>query len=502
MNKKLQEARGALVRGEIEHAVACWEEIMVRASEPSHFLEYLQLLWALYRYGEASLVQKRLLSSPNLRAEECLVVAKHLFANNRITESVLFTQKAHALNPQDADIAVMHAAALERSGSATQARSLLEAVLVDHPHHLRGVRLLAHIERIQGDPVSAMNRLLGHLSATTSEEDWRIRYELAIALEQAGYPHQAMEALLEAKKQLQPSAMQHYQAWRMQSDKQWALTQLINRERFSKWQSSAWELSQPMRICLLAGFPRSGTTLLESVLSVHPDCIGTDESRILASQFRDPLLLQACSVDAAMSELDSFGAEALDAGRAEYLRCTEEYLGVAIGERLLVEKEPLLTADLAVPLRLFPEAKILMPLRDPRDVVISFYFTIVPLASHSVAAINLGECCRYYAEVMRHWLHLREVLSPDSWFESRYEDLISDPTSQTQKMAAFLGLTWTPDLLCHHKRSAEKVISTPTYADIAQPLYRHSLQRWRKYESWLAPHMHYLKPYLDAFGYE
>jgi hypothetical protein len=135
-------------------------------------------------------------------------------------------------------------------------------------------------------------------------------------------------------------------------------------------------------------------------------------------------------------------------------------------------------------------------------VVISFYFTIVPTAPNSVAAATLEETCIYYAEVMRHWLLLRERLDPSRWMESRYEDLLADPETQTRRLAGFLNLDWRPEMLAHHQRRHEgRNVSTPTYDDVSQPLYSRSLGRWRRYEEWLAPHLHHLEPYLEAFGY-
>lgn len=142
-----------------------------------------------------------------------------------------------------------------------------------------------------------------------------------------------------------------------------------------------------------------------------------------------------------------------------------------------------------------------MPLRDPRDVVISFFFTIVPLSSGSVAAISLEESCRYYAEVMRHSLTLRKIISPDRWMESRYEDLLAHPEKQTRAIAKFLDVEWTPDMVSHHKKKPYKAVSTPTYDDVSKPLYTRSKGRWRNYEKYLAPHLHHLEPFIEAFGY-
>lgn len=497
-----QQAREAIAAGDLDEALDYWTALCSADAAPEDFLEYLELLWALYRLADAVLVQEKLLHHPATTSQQCLAVAKRLFDLHRYPESARFTFRAFVLDPTNPDIAAMHAASLERSGEFQKAREVLCSTLENFPNHARSVRHLSHMDRIQGDHDLAIQRLTRQLAHQSSADDWRLRYELAAALDNAGDPVGAMRELLAAKQQLAPVSLAHYKSWRELSDRQWLLTTSLDAHRLRSWQDLAGKLQPSMRICLMAGFPRSGTTLLERILVAHPECIGTDESGILATQFRNPLVFEAPDIVTALAELDALDAESLADGREEYLRCTCEYLGEQLDGRILIEKEPLLTADLAVPLRLFPEAKILIPLRDPRDVVISFFFTIVPLSPNSVAATDLGECCRYYAEVMRHWLHLREILPSAQWMESRYEDLLEDPELQTKKLATFLGVTWQSDMLSNRANTQGRGVSTPTYADVAKPLYSHSMKRWKHYRKWLEPHLHHLQPFIEAFGYE
>lgn len=495
-----QEAAKALERGDLALALDLWREVTRGDTRPADLLEHATLLHQLYRSSEAVPLWDRLLEHSETTTENLLVAAKLWFQLGRFTACVRFTEQALLAYPGCPDIASMHAAALERSGDKKRAKEVALDSLGEHPGHARLVRQIAHIERGEGDFESAKQRLELQLRESPSADDWRLRYELAAVLDRMGDHAAAMRELGEAKQQLAPRSAIHRPLWRAISARQWELTRALTTERLARWDES--ESAMAERLCLMAGFPRSGTTLLEQVIGAHPGCIGTDESGILATQFRDPVIFAAASADDAIDELESYTAEDLAAGRSEYFRCTADVLGQAPGGRLLLEKDPLLTADLAIPLRLFPGAKLLMPLRDPRDVVISFYFTIVPTAPNSVAAATLEETCIYYAEVMRHWLLLRERLDPSRWMESRYEDLLADPETQTKRLAGFLNLDWRPEMLAHHQRRHERRnVSTPTYDDVSQPLYSRSLGRWRRYEEWLAPHLHHLEPYLEAFGY-
>lgn len=492
------EAQGALERGDIEQALAIWSRITSGHAATGDLLEHAALLHRLYRSNDAAPLWERLIAHPEATPGQWLAAAKLAFQAGRFAASSRFTARALAACPDSADIAAMHASALERSGDREQAARVAADLLDRFPGHARLVRQVAHLERLGGRFVEAKDRLERQLVHHPGEEDWRLRHELAAVLDRLGEFGGAMRELELAKQQLAPESAKLRPAWRAMTERQWEVTRSLSKERLERWQEPL--SGAPRRIFLLAGFPRSGTTLLEKILTTHPDCIGTDESGVLATQFRDPIIFGATSASAAIGELDGLEPEDLAAGRDEYFRCTEDLLGEQVGWRLLIEKDPLLTADLALPLRLFPEARILMPLRDPRDVVLSFFFTIVPLAPNSVAASSLEDTCRYYAEVMRHWILLRERLDPRRWMESRYEDLLADPESRTRQLAEFLGIDWRPDLLAHHKGGG-RAMGTPTYDDVSKPLYTRSLERWRNYGRWLEPHLHHLQPFMDAFGY-
>lgn len=496
-----EEALQALKDGEIGRALSLWRQLTAGNPDPTLLLEHFQVLAELHHLGESPAVLAKLRAHPDATPAQLLPAAKILFQVGRFGESARFTRAALARAPDHPDIAAMHAASLERSGNAGEARSVVRRTLSRHPQHARSLRLLAHIERRAGRLEAARDLLVRHLAEHPSAEDWRLRYELAPVLDRLGEYAEAVRTLALAKHQLHAPSEAQRPAWRAMTERQWSLTTSLDPERLEAWARTAEELRPPLRLCLMGGFPRSGTTLLEQVLTAHPECLGTDETGILANRFRNPLVMSAASAAAAVAEFDAMSADALSAGRAEYLRCTEDFLDEAVGGRLLVEKDPLLTADLAVPLRLFPDAKILMPLRDPRDVVLSFFFTIVPLSANSVAAASLGDSCRYYAEVMRHWLFLREPLGPGRAMESRYEDLLAQPEAQTRRLAGFLELEWSPEMIEHHHARREKSVRTPTYDDVSKPLYTRSLGRWKNYERWLEPHLSHLEPFLEAFAY-
>jgi hypothetical protein len=328
-----------------------------------------------------------------------------------------------------------------------------------------------------------------------------LQYELAAALDRLGQYDAAWNALCQAKEQLAPKAAGHLRASQFtRRRRRWELAQSVTAADQRRWRQAGESLAPSKRIALLTGFPRSGTTLLEQIIASHPDAIDTDESGILMSQFIEPLIWNAHDATSAIIELRSFDTSQLAAGRDAFFELTENYLDQPIGERLLIEKNPLLTADLALPLRLFPEASLLIALRDPRDVVLSYLFTLIPLNWSSAPAIDVVEACRFYADTMRHWLWWRERLDWP-WCELQYEKMIADPTSETKRVAEFLGLSWHESMLDESRRSERKAVRTPTYDDVTKPLYTRALGRWKRYQQHLEPGLSILQPFVKAFGY-
>ena len=498
---KEQKAEACLQQGDLDGAIRLWKESAREGADASKIAQWISQLHALHCTSFCGELLNALLTHEGGMAQDYLGVAKLYFLLARFDTASLLTSCALDREPENPDIMTMLASCNERTNDTEQAAKILHQVLEKHPGHGRATRVMARIERRRENFAQARHVLTRHLQQFPSSEDWRLQYELASVCDRLGEYDAALDNLTKAKNQLAPQ-VPHQQSAQL-GQRQWQVARKIDTTRLARWREHANALSPRQNVCFLGGFPRSGTTLLENILCSHPRCIGTDETGILSAQFIKPLVIQASSADAAVEELDDFHPEDVSAGRAEYLRCTEDYIGERIEGRWLVEKEPLLTPDLAVPLRLFPDAKILMPLRDPRDVIISYLFTIVPLNAESAGASDFGSACQFYADVMRHWIHLREILPPEQWMESRYEHLLADPEGQTKQLAEFLGIGWSTSMVSHHKKDpGKRQVSTPTYDDVSKPLYTRSLNRWRNYEDQLKPHLHHLEPYIQAFGYE
>lgn len=130
--------------------------------------------------------------------------------------------------------------------------------------------------------------------------------------------------------------------------------------------------------------------------------------------------------------------------------------------------------------------RVVIALRDPRDVVISCYFQNIPLNAINANFLSLERTARHYANLMDVWLAVRQW-EGFAWIETRYEETVADLAQEGRRVTEFLGLSWHPDQARFYEKSGKKQMYSPTYHDASQPVYARSVSRWRAYEKHLAP---------------
>ena len=145
--------------------------------------------------------------------------------------------------------------------------------------------------------------------------------------------------------------------------------------------------------------------------------------------------------------------------------------------------------------------KLLIALRDPRDVVLSCFMQALPLNTNSVWYLSLDRAAARYEADLGAWLRLRELL-PSPWLEVRYEDTVRQLEREARRALEFLGLPWDDAVLGYRDRMTTKAVASPTYEAVAQPLYTRAIGRWKNYEKHFGPALARLAPLAKAFGYE
>jgi tetratricopeptide (TPR) repeat protein len=245
----------------------------------------------------------------------------------------------------------------------------------------------------------------------------------------------------------------------------------------------------------LLGFARSGTTLLENILASHPDFVALGEKEVLVESFSEYL-----SNDKGADRLAAADEATLDKFRDAYWRRVAHYCKDDIAGKLFVDKRPLATVKLALVAKLFPDAKILFAVRDPRDVVLSCFRRQFLLNPSMFEFLELRNAARYYSLVMRLAAISREKFA-QPWFETRHEALIEDFDVEIQKIFDFLGVEWSDGVRGFAENAKHRFITTPSSTQVIKGLSREGAGQWRHYREQLAPVLPVLRPWIEKFGY-
>lgn len=251
----------------------------------------------------------------------------------------------------------------------------------------------------------------------------------------------------------------------------------------------------------LFGFQRSGTTLLDTML-------GSDET----IQVMEELPVLNRIVDR-LQQHPNFPANLyrlktpeLNQLRDAYLSTASECLLAATGQaldrnRLLIDKSPLNGVFAPLIRALFPEARLIMALRHPCDVVLSCFMQEFTMTPFMLNYTSLRGVASVYQQVMGLWLRYQSAHPLDAHL-IRYEDLVADKDAALRALMAHIGHRSDAVLGDHTEHATRRgLINTPSYHQVSQPVYTTARYRWRRYEAQLAEVMPMLEPFIEAFGY-
>ena len=360
--------------------------------------------------------------------------------------------------------------------------------------------LVATLEISNGQLDSARQKLEKALQnpLQTPEETFRAHKELARVLDKMGV-YTEVFSHLHAAGEVSPRLPEV-----QKQDAQMVLTMLetykteFDSDLLGRWANTTFPTNLPAPVFLL-GFMRTGTTLTQEVLAAHPTVFVADETDLIMSVVQElkRMFNQQGSVPEMLRQLDLEGVLHL---RAFYWQRANALFGDKLSGKLFLDKTTMNSIDIGLINCLFPDAKLVFLLRDPRDVCLScFMQTMIPTPS-TVHLLTWQNTARFYAQIMDWWATVKPKLSME-FIEFRYEDAVFDFETAFRRVFDFLALTWDPKVADFHKNVAGKVIASPSFSQVAQPLYSSSVGRWRHYETEYATVSEYLQPFINHYGY-
>ena len=413
----------------------------------------------------------------NWRALNCLGLA--LQYADRLDESLSCYRQSIAINPDHAATYSNMADTLKYKGDIDGAVKYYRTALRLDPTLYPAHHALAFCRKFDKDDkdIHAMESLLT-AADITDKQKMHLNYALAKAYEDTGNFDRSFSHLEQANRYKRSTFDFNVQDVVQILEKP---AQLFNPDLIDQFPDSGFPDRTPI---FIIGMPRSGSTLVEQILSSHPDVHGAGEIhdfyRVL-EKYR--LNVFKAEFDQGVNDLTVTDLREIG---EQYTQRLQNYTDDSqhITDKFLQNFMLLGIIRLAL-----PNARIIHCVRDPVDTCLSCYkqmFRKFHLYSYDLA--ELGTYYRHYENLMQHW---RAVL-PGSFLDFHYEDLIDDQRGQTEKLLDYCGLDWNDACLNYHRN--RRAVMTASDSQVRQSIYKSSVRRWKRYEK-------HLQPLLDALDY-
>jgi len=464
--------RAHLERKTFAKALAAGERAV--ALDPKDSVAQLLRIDGLLRCGlnaEAFAASKRLLSEKRNDPAVNLRIGNFFTRTNRHTEAARCYERARVLDPSDRSIVYNLVSAHIALGNLDEAVRLLDDLLRKDPHEFKAYYTRTTLRKWTPDHnhVADMEHVLAKLPSGHEEEP-TLCFSLAKELEDLREWPRAFSYLKrggDARRRMLPDY-----------DVQIELDMIADVRKF--FDASFFEENRPgyaeASPIFVLGMPRSGTTLVDRIVSSHPSVGSVGE----AKEFGRVISQMAH---------ERFGQEIVDVRQARELDPTvlgQDYCnavnGLLPGYQHLLDKTPRNFMHLGQILRALPNAKIIHLRRNAIDSCYAVYKTLFRdgyLFSYDL--IDLGRYYLGYLELMEHW----RTLLPGRFLDVDYEDLVENQESVSRQMIAFCGLEWDDACLSFERNTSPTL--TASAAQVRQPIYKSSVALWRRYEKELEP---------------
>jgi len=374
--------------------------------------------------------------------------------------------------PRNPEYLYNQAATLNFLGRTEEADAALETLIALAPDNARAHYLLASLRRQTSERNHIARLNLTRARARDGRNRLLLGYALTKELEDLGQPAEALNMLCAAN-------AEHRATLPYSFARDAALFDAIE---------AAWPLPETAAGApadapiFVLGMPRTGTTLVDRILSSHPAVESAGELQAMplavkkAAGTRTPTVVDPETIAAAaQSDIGAVGRDYLDRTRHHRrnpgLRFIDKFPGNFLYAGFIA--------------RALPAARIVCLRRNPMDTVLSNFRNLFAVSSRYYDySYDLLDIAAYYARFDRLIARWREAL-PGRLIEVRYEDLVLDQEGETRRLLAHCGLEWSDDCLSFHTNDAP--VSTPSAAQVRRPIYRDSVARWKQHEAILEP---------------
>jgi tetratricopeptide (TPR) repeat protein len=393
----------------------------------------------------------------------------------RIDDALASYDKALALNPGYAEAYYTRGKALGIKGDLQEAEKMYVKALSLRPDLDAAWANLTDIRKYRDadhPDIKSIQTLLGKPNVSQASRG-QLYFALAKIYDDCGLYDEAFEFYRQANQICSTTVSYNAGEVTKMTDR---IMDVFSQEFLARRSVFASDNRSPL---FVVGMPRSGTTLIASILSNHRSIATAGEVETI-NEFTLGLVKSAETGVPYPEEIKQIAPSIA-------LRLIEDYLkrvrrDLDADASYVIDKNPINFKHLGLIAKLFPNARVIHCTRNPMDTCLSNYFQRFSTnCDHSFDLRNIGHFFGEYARLMEHW---KKVL-PLELIEISYEDMVVSTEKIAGQALNWLGLEWDEQCLAPHKNPCE--VGTASYWQVRQPIYKHSLERWRRYERHLAP---------------
>lgn len=246
----------------------------------------------------------------------------------------------------------------------------------------------------------------------------------------------------------------------------------------------------------LIGFPRSGTTLLDTILRTHQSIEVLEEKPLVQKLINEIDTFTRGD----FSKLRKMNEQTIKKIRSTYFEDREKILSTK-KNKSYIDKFPLNIIYIAELNLIFPNAKFIFTLRNPYDSVLSCFMQSFAPNDAMSNFYNLDDASNLYNKVMTIWKKYLEILNIDV-HTIKYEEIVSNFDISISNLLNFLNLNWSNELREFYKTASKRsMINTPSYNQVDKPLYKNSIERWKNYKDYFDTNNYDLEKWVSDFKY-
>ena len=502
----LQQGSALQSQGKVKEAEYCYQLVLrddprhpdalnllaTLAAEAGQFLTAIELFQKLVKIAPKNLVYRNNLANcyiRNSRPEQALPQLRRVLASNpRMTEALYNLARAYRAMGKGEEAEQTYRRMLSFEAKSTLARiglgevltdlgrmeeatDTFRAVITDVPDSVDAYSGLVAARKFTSDDrdIEGLLKLLEH-GAGDIHEQTALHHAAGKIYNDVGLYDEAFGHFAKAKQIISRQFdIASYQAFVEKTCRLYTVPFFLERAQYG---------NSSERPVFIVGMPRSGTTLTEQILASHSLVAGAGELVDL-QRIERRITETKRETDSYFKMIAGLTKDQSLQHAGAYLDTLKRHSRVAVR---VVDKMPHNFELLGLIALLFPNARIIHCRRNPIDTCIScFTHNFSEAHGYNSDLSNLGLYYREYAKLMSHWTKV----APLQIFDLKYEQMVADQEATTRRLIDFLGLEWEES--CANFHLTERAVSTPSRWQVRQPIYKSSVQRWRRFEPHLGP---------------